>query len=139
MHDSRFITSSTKENDNMNDDLQRSNLKGDKYNEVERNNIHMDVNIGMEPSTDLQHKHKYISIDGKDIDDPINDIVKLFGSPTMPSEFSVYVILHHLSFTIFKKRHQMKKSRILQDPFTDSTKRKKLRKEIGYSSTSFNL
>ena len=53
MHDSRFTTSSTKENDNMNDDFQRSNLKDDAYNEVERNDIHMDVNIGMEPSTDL--------------------------------------------------------------------------------------
>ena len=76
MHDSRFTTSSTKENGNMNDDLQHSNLKGDAYNEVERNEIHMDVNIDIEPSTDLQHKHKYISIDGKDNDDPINDIAK---------------------------------------------------------------
>ena len=89
MQDSRFTTSSTKENGNMNDDLQRSNLKGDAYNEVERNDIHMDVNIGMEPSIDLQHKHKHISIDGKDNDDSINDIAKLFGSPTMPSEFLV--------------------------------------------------
>ena len=139
MHDSRFTTSSTKENGNMNDDLQRSNLKGDAYNEVERNDIHMDVNIGIEPSTNLQHKHKHISIYGKDNDDPINDIVKFFGSPTMPSEFSIYVILHHLSSTIFKKKHQIKKSQILQDPFTDSTKRQKLMKEIGHSSTSFNL
>ena len=138
MYDSRFTTSSTKECGNMNDNLQRSNLKGDAYNEVKRNNIHMDVNIGMEPSTDLQHKQKYIFIDGKDNDDPINDIAKFFGSPTMLSEFSVYVIPHHLSSTIFKKRRQIKKSRILQDPFTDPTKRKKLRKEIDHSSTSFN-
>ena len=41
MHDSRFTTSSTKENGNMNDDLQRSSLKGDAYNEVERNDIHI--------------------------------------------------------------------------------------------------
>ena len=138
MHDSRFTTSSTKENGNMNDDIQCSNLKGDAYNEVERNDVHMDVNIGMEPSTDLQHKHNCISIDWKDNDDPINDIAKLFGSPTMPSEFSIYVIPHHLSSTIFKKRREIKKSRILQDPFIDPTKRKKLKKEIGYSSTSFN-
>ena len=41
MHDSRFTTSSTKENGNMNDDVQRSSLKGDVYNEVERNDIHI--------------------------------------------------------------------------------------------------
>ena len=110
MHDSRFTTFSTKENDNMNDDLQHSNLKGDAYDEVERDDIHMDVNIGMEPSTDLQHKYKHISIDGKDNGDPIIDIAKLFCSPTMPSEFSVYVIPHHLSLTIFKKKRQIKKS-----------------------------
>ena len=101
-------------------------MKGDAYDEVEKDDIHMDVNIDMEPSTDLQHKHKQISIDGKDNDDPIIDIAKLFCSPTMPSEFSVYVIPHHLSFTIFKKKRQIKKSRILQDPFTNPTKRKKL-------------
>ena len=109
MDDSRSTTSSTKVNGNINYDLQRSNLKGDAYNEVKRNDIHIDVNIGMEPSTYLQHKHKYkhryISIDGKDNDDPVNDIAKLFGSLTMPSEFSIYVIPHHISSTIFKKRH----------------------------------
>ena len=122
----------------MNDDLQHSNFKGDAYNEVERNDIHMDVNIDMEPSTNLQLQHKHMSIDGKDNDDLVLDIAKLFGSLTMSSEFSVYVIPHHLSSTIFKKRRQIKKSQILQGPFTDPTKRKKLRKEIGYSSNSFN-
>ena len=110
MHDSRFTTSSTKENDNMNNSLQHSNLKGDAYNEIERNGIHMNVNIGMEPSICLQLTHKHISIDGKDNDDQVIDIAKLFSSPTMPTEFSVYVIPHHLSSTIFKKRRQIKKS-----------------------------
>ena len=32
MHDSRFTTSNTKVNDNLNDDLQHSNLKGDAHN-----------------------------------------------------------------------------------------------------------
>ena len=41
----------------------------------------MDVNICMEPSTDLQHKCKYISIDGKDNDDPINDITLCHTPP----------------------------------------------------------
>ena len=52
-------------------------------------------------------------------DDPIIDIAKLFGTPTMSGEFSVYVILHHLSPVIFKRRREIKKSRILQHPFTD--------------------
>ncbi|KAL6328480.1 hypothetical protein AAG906_038355 [Vitis piasezkii] len=56
-------------------------------------------------------------------DDPIIDIAKLFGTPTMSGEFSVYI----------------KKSRILQHPFTDPTKRKKLRKEIDESLTLFDL
>ena len=50
MHDSRFTKSSTKEKDNMKDDLKNENLKDDTDNEVERNyNIPMDMNIGMEP------------------------------------------------------------------------------------------
>ena len=63
-------------------------------------------------------------------DDLVIDIAKLFGTPTMSAEFSVYVIPHHLSPTIFKRKREIKKSRILQHPFTDPTKRKKLRKEI---------
>ena len=121
MHDSRFTTSSTKENYNMNDDLQHSNLKGDAYNEVERNDIHMNMNIGMKPSIDLQLQHQHIFIDEKDNDDLAIDIVKLFGSPAMPSEFSVYVIPHQLSSTIFQKRRQIKKYQILKDPFTCPT------------------
>ena len=35
-------------------------------------------------------------------DDPVIDIAKLFGTPTMSGEFLVYVIPHHLSPTIFK-------------------------------------
>ena len=71
-------------------------------------------------------------------DDPVIDIAKLFGTPTMSGEFSVYVIPHHLSFAIFKRRREIKKSRILQHPFTDPTKRKKLRKEIEKPLTSFD-
>ena len=55
----------------MNDDLQHENLKGDTYNEVKKNDIPMDVNIGMKPFTDFQLQHKHISIDGKDNDDPV--------------------------------------------------------------------
>ena len=110
MHISRFTKSSIKENENMNDDLQHENLKGDTYNEVERNEIPMDVNIGMKPSIDLQLQHKHISINWKDNDDPVIDIAKLFGSLTMSSKFSIYVILCHLSSTIFKRRRQIKKS-----------------------------
>ena len=91
MHNSRFTKSSTKENDNMNDDLQHENLKGDTYNEVKRNDILMDVNIDMEPFTNLQLQHKHMSIDGKDNDDQFINFAKLFGCPTMPSELNHFL------------------------------------------------
>ena len=101
----------------------------------------MDVNIYMEASRNLQLAEKHMTKELKDdysIDDPVIDIAKLFGTPTMSGEFSVYVIPHHLSPAIFKRRREIKKSRILQHPFTDPTKRKKLRKEIEKPLTSFD-
>ncbi|KAL6312354.1 hypothetical protein AAG906_008010 [Vitis piasezkii] len=107
--------------------LESSNEEHDVIDdEVERNDIPMDVNIGMELKDDYFN------------DDPIIDIAKLFGTPTMSGEFSVYVIPHHLSPAIFKRRREIKKSRILQHPFTDPTKRKKLRKEIEEPLTLFD-
>ena len=84
----------------------------------------MNVNISMKPFIDLQHKH--ISIDEKDNDDLVIDIANLFGSLTIPSKFSVYAIPHHLSSTIFKKRHQIKKI----SNFTRSFYRSNEEKEI---------
>ncbi|XP_034676988.1 uncharacterized protein LOC117907533 [Vitis riparia] len=109
--------------------------------EVERNDIPMDVNIDMEASRNLQLAEKHMTKELKDdysIDDPVIDIAKLFGTPTMSGEFSVYVIPHHLSPAIFKRRREIKKSHILQHPFTDPTKRKKLRKKIEKPLTSFD-
>ncbi|KAL6349597.1 hypothetical protein AAG906_034254 [Vitis piasezkii] len=108
--------------------------------EVERNDIPMDVNIDMEASRNL-HLQKHMTKELKDdysIDDPVIDIAKLFGTQTISGEFSVYVIPYHLSPAIFKRRREIKKSRILQHSFTDPTKRKKLRKEIEKSLTSFD-
>ncbi|RVW49606.1 Ubiquitin-like-specific protease ESD4 [Vitis vinifera] len=109
--------------------------------EVERNDIPMDVNIDMEASRNLQLAEKHMTKELKDdysIDDPVIDIAKLFGTPTMSGEFSVYVIPHHLSPAIFKRRREIKKSHILQHPFKDPTKRKKLRKEIEKPLTLFD-
>ncbi|XP_034689205.1 uncharacterized protein LOC117917086 [Vitis riparia] len=109
--------------------------------EVERNDIPMDVNIDMEASRNLQLAEKHMTKELKDdysIDDPVIDIAKLFGTPTISGEFSVYVIPHHLSPAIFKRRREIKKSHILQHPLTDPTKRKKLRKEIEKPLTSFD-
>ncbi|KAL6333970.1 hypothetical protein AAG906_000021 [Vitis piasezkii] len=66
--------------------------------------------------------------DDYSIDDPVIDIAKLFGTPTMSGEFSRYVIHHHLSPAIFKRRREIK----------NPTKRKKLRKEIEKPLTSFD-
>ncbi|XP_059593061.1 uncharacterized protein LOC132253833 [Vitis vinifera] len=142
MHDTRFKKSSTKENDNnMGFDFQTGIFEDVTDDEVERNDIPMNVNIDMEASRNLQLAEKHMTKELKDdysIDDPVIDIAKLFGTPTMSGEFSVYVIPHHLSPAIFKQRHEIKKSRILQHPFTDPTKRKKLRKEIEKPLTSFD-
>ncbi|XP_059593260.1 uncharacterized protein LOC109122720 [Vitis vinifera] len=142
MHDTRFRKSSTKENDNnMGFDFQTGIFEDVTDDEVERNDIPMDVNIDMEASRNLQLAEKHMTKELKDdysIDDPVIDIAKLFGTPTMSGEFSVYVIPHHLSPAIFKRRREIKKSHILQHPFTDPTKRKKLRKEIEKPLTSFD-
>ena len=134
MHDTRFIKSNTKENDDyMGFDFQTGIIQDVTDDEVERNDIPMDVNIGMEASRNLQLAEKHMTKELKDDyfnDDPVIDIAKLFGTPTMSGEFLVYVIPHHLSSTILKQRHDIKKSCILQHSFTDPTKRKKLRKEI---------
>ena len=142
MHDTRFRKSSTKENDNnMGFDFQTGIFEDVTDDEVERNDIPMDVNIDMEASRNLQLAEKHMTKELKDdysIDDPVIDIAKLFGTPTMSGEFSVYVIPHHLSPAIFKRMREIKKSHILQHPFTDPTKRKKLRKEIKEPLTLFD-
>ena len=142
MHDTRFKKSSTKENDNnMGFDFQTGIFEDVTDDEVERNDIPMDVNIDMEASRNLQLVEKHMTKKLKDDyfnDDPIIDIAKLFGTPTMSGEFSVYVIPYHLFPTIFMRRREIKKSRILQHPFTDPTKRKKLRKEIEEPLTLFD-
>ena len=99
MHDTRFKKSSTKENDNnMGFDFQTGIFQDVIDDEVERNDIPMDVNIGMEASKNLQLVEKQMTKELKDDysnDDPFIGIAKLFGIPTMSGEFSVYVIPHH--------------------------------------------
>ena len=95
----------------------------------------------MEAYKNLQLAEKHTTKELKDDysnDDLVIDIAKLFGIPTMSAEFSVYVIPHHLSPASFKQRHEIKMSHILQYPFTDPTKRKKLRKEIKEPLTLFD-
>ena len=60
--------------------------------------------------------------------DLVIDIAKLFGTLAMSSEFSIYLTIYILSFLSGDVR--LKKSHILQYPFTDPTKRKKLPKEM---------
>ncbi|KAL6348827.1 hypothetical protein AAG906_033483 [Vitis piasezkii] len=120
MHDTRFRKSSTKEKDNnMGFDFQTGIFEDVLDDEVERNDIPMDL---VEKHTTKELKDDYSN------DDLVIDIAKLFGTPTMSAEFSVYVIPHHLSPAIFKQR----------PPFTNPTKRKKLRKEIEEPLTLFN-
>ena len=69
---------------------------------------------------------------------PIVDIVKLFDTPTISGNFSVYVFPKQLSPIIFKRRRELKKFYFLQPPFTDPTKRRKIRKE-GETTSDFNL
>ena len=98
MHDTRFRKSSTKENDNnMGFDFQTGIFEDVTDDEVEKNDIPMDVNIGMGASRDLQLVEKHMTKEWKD--DSVIDIAKLFGTPTMSGKFSVYVIPHHLLWT----------------------------------------
>ena len=60
--------------------------------------------------------------------DLVIDIAKLFGTLSMSSDFSIYLTIYILSFLSGDVR--LKKSHILQYPFIDPTKRKKLPKEI---------
>ncbi|RVW41766.1 hypothetical protein CK203_113414 [Vitis vinifera] len=83
--------------------------------EVERNDIPTDVNIGMETFKNLQLAKKHMTKELKDDysnDDLVIDIAKLFGTITMSGEFS--------------------------HSFTNPTKRKKLRKKIEEPLTLFD-
>ena len=106
MHSTRFTKSSTKKKDNnMGFDFQTEIFEDVINDEVERNDIPMNVTIGMEASRNLQLVEKHMTKELKDDysnDDLVIDIAKLFGTPTMSVEFSVYVIPYHLSPTIFK-------------------------------------
>ena len=68
---------------------------------------------------------------------PIVDIAKLFDTPTVSSNFSVYVFPKQLSSTIFKQGRELKKSYFLQPPFIDPTKRRK-NKEEWETTSDFN-
>ena len=78
MHNTRFTKSSTKEKDNnMGFDFRTRIFYNVIDDEVTRNNIPMDVNIGMEASRNLQLAEKHVTKELKDdysIDDPVIDI-----------------------------------------------------------------
>ncbi|RVW59689.1 hypothetical protein CK203_101032 [Vitis vinifera] len=100
---------------NASQDAKKDDLRHEKDDEVEKNDIPLDVNIGMEASRNLQLAEKHMTKELKDDysnDDSVIDIAKLFGTPTISDEFS--------------------------HPFTDPTKRKKLRKEIEEPLTLFD-
>ncbi|KAL6330472.1 hypothetical protein AAG906_040402 [Vitis piasezkii] len=140
MHDTRFRKSSTKENDNnMGFDFQTGIFEDVTDDEVERNDIPMDVNIDMEASRNLQLAEKHMTKELKDdysIDDPVIDIAKLFGTPTMSKSFR-YVIPHHLSPPFLSEGVRLKVS-YLTAPFYRSHQEKETKKEIEKPLTSFD-
>ena len=103
----------------------------------------------MEDKEDENHDHIYVKTNTKEITyivavekhiigmekdddvifDPIIDIAILFDTPTVSGNFLVYVFPKQLSPTIFKRRHELKKFYFLQSPFTNPTKRMKIRKK----------
>ncbi|KAL6350118.1 hypothetical protein AAG906_004056 [Vitis piasezkii] len=104
---------------NASQDAKKDDLRHEKdviNDEVEKNGIPMDVNIGMELKDDYSN------------DDSVIDIAKLFGTPTILGEFSdmSYLTIYLLPF--LSEDH----------PFTNPTKRKKLRKEIEEPLTLFD-
>ena len=95
--------------------------------EMEKNDIPMDVNIGIETFGDLQFAQKHMTREFKDDysnDDPIIDISNQFIAPTMVGEFSIYVIPCHLFSTIFKWRCEIKKISYLATAFYRSHQEK---------------
>ena len=97
--------------------------------EEDENHDHIDVKTNTEEITDIVAAKKHIIGMEKDDDaifDPIVDIAKLFDTPIIPGNFLVYVFPKQMSPTIFKRRHELKKSYFLQPPFTDLTNRRKI-------------
>ena len=50
-------------------------------------------------------------------------------TPSLSANFLIYVPSKQLSPTIFKRMRKLKKSYFLQHPFTNPTKKRKIRKE----------
>ena len=106
----------------------------------DENHDHIDVKTNTKEIPYIVVVEKHIIGMKKDDDVifyPIIDIAKLFDTPTISGNFSVYVFPKQLSPTIFKRRRELKKSYFLQPPFTDPTKRRKIRKE-GETTSDFN-
>ena len=59
------------------------------------------------------------------------------ATPSLSANFLIYVLSKQLSSTIFKQMRELKKPYFLQHPFTDTTKKRKIRKE-GETSLDFN-
>ena len=92
------------------------------------NHAHMNV----ETDKEIVVAEKHIIRMEKDEDmslDPIIDIAKLFDTPSLSGNFSVYVLSKQSCPTIFKRRRELKRSYFLQHPFTDPTTKRKIRKE----------
>ena len=106
----------------------------------DENHDHIDVKTNTEEITVIVAAEKHIIGMEKDDDvifNPIIDIAKLFDTPTVSGNFSVYVFPKQLSPTIFKQRRELKKSYFLQPPLTDPTKKRKNRNE-GETTSDFN-
>ena len=86
------------------------NSLDDKFESVmedkeDENHGHIDVKINTEEIIDIVATKKHIIGMEKDADvifDPIVDIAKLFDTPTVSGNFSIYVFPKQLSPTIFK-------------------------------------
>ena len=89
------------------------------------NHGHIDVKTNTKEITDIVVAEKHIIGMEKDDDvifNPIIDIAKLFDTPTVSGNFSVYVFPKQLASTIFKRICELKKSYFLQPPFIDKEK-----------------
>ena len=101
---------------------------------------YIDVKTNTEEITYIIATEKHIIEMEKDDDvifDLVVDIAKLFNTPIVSGNFLVYVFPKQLPPTIFKRRHELKKSYFLQSSFKNPIKRREIRKK-GETTYDFN-
>ena len=107
-HNTRWLKSTTKGQDiNMDYDSFNDKFESFMENKKDGNHAHMDFKTNKE----IIVVEKHIMGIGMEKDedmslDPIIDIAKLFDTPSLSGNFSIYVLSKKFSLTIFKRKRE---------------------------------